>query len=684
MARSLQTSVHRTKKYRKIYWAVPVLAACSLFILSWSLSRYLLEREHDHIRSMTSAALTHVQSQVQSEIEGRIQAMERISDRWAVGGMPTKNSWDEEASLYIRHYPGIQAVSWVSPSFTTRWVVPYEHNRHLIGETAGPLDDLQTARERRRPVVIDGIDLPRAGPGFAIFAPIHVERADEFHGFTCGLFRGEKLFQLMLANVATDFFLEITDSRGTVLYSRSHAGESVHPWALQSPVEIRGLKWQINLWPSPSFLKNRLTPLPVVVLCGGVLLGFLLGGITYLLQQSRLRAYRIARINLTLKRQMKRRRTAEGALRETGERLHLALKSSGMGTWRLDLLQDVMSWDESMFGIFGLSPGVFHGGYEDFLNCVHKEDREAMRSDMAKAVETASDYHARYRILLPDGNERTLESRGRVHHDERGKAVYLSGVTWDITEQRKAEEIERYAAVLQRSNEELERFAYVASHDLKSPLGNIVHYTNELLKGTSPREHPQIILERMHQAAVRMSALIDGLLEYSRAETEAQKMESVELEPLLEEIVLDLESHIREHGGSVEIGHLPSVIGDRLQLRQLFQNLIANGIKFHPPQHPTRVKVSSPGCRDGLVEILVEDNGIGIEKEYLEAIFKPFNRLHRRDEYEGSGIGLATCQRIIQRHGGTIEVESRLGEGSVFHICLPYSPLGAAKKVAAA
>jgi len=661
---------------KKVSLVLPLLAAAGLMSLSLLFSQSLSEREHSHIRAMTAAALEHVQSQIASEIEGRMQAMERISEHWALSGMPTKNSWDEEARLYIRHYPGIQAVTWTDPSFQTRWAVPFEHNQYLLTlESNSQLAEaFERSRDRKRSFIADAIPLPRGGLGFAIYAPITVTRSGEFHGFTGGLFRGEKLFEIILANVATDYSLKLMDSSGQTLFTRNRDGKT-EPFSesVEAPLELHGLRWKIKIWPSQSLIKTSLSDLPIFVLAGGFLLAALLGGIIYLLQQTRLRAFRIARINLALNRQMKRRQHAEAALRETSARLRLALNSSGMGTWRLDLIEDVMSWDEALFKLFGLSPGTFRGGYEDFLNCIHADDREALRSSMARAVETCAEYTARYRVLLPDHTESTLESRGSVHCDDTGRPVHLSGVTWDVTAQKKREEIERYTEVLKRSNEELERFAYVASHDLKSPLNNIVYYTEELLKSASEKtavSTPQII-ERVHLAAVRMSALIDGLLEFSRVETEIQKMEPVALETIFQEILIDLESHIRRHGGCVETGGLPSVTGDRLQLRQLFQNLIANALKFHAPGKTTKVTVRAERRNDGFVEIRIQDDGIGIEKEYLDAIFKPFNRLHRQDEYEGSGIGLATCQRIIQRHHGTIEVESELGRGSIFRIRLP-------------
>ncbi len=662
---------------------LPFLAVILVTSLALTLSQILSQREESQIVLMTQTSALHIHRQIESELESRMLAIERISERWAANGDPAKNTWDAEAKLYVRHYPGIQAVLWIDPSFHARWAEPYEHNQYLLegslDQSPGLKKALETSRDRNRSVLTETMDLPRGGKGFYVYSPIYLARLKEFHGYTGGIFRTEKLFKLILANMATDFSVRILDEKSRDLFVRDTGSPAASRedlrWGQTLPLEMRGIHWNIRVWPTHSTVQRSLSMLPVFVLCGGMLLAALFGGIVYLLELTRVRAFRIGRINVTLKQQMIRRRAAQAALRETSERLHLALKSSGMGTWRLDLQKDIMSWDDYMHPLFGLVSGAFQGGYEDFLEKIHPEDRDEARRKITDAVEASSDYDTRYRILLPDGSERHLASRGRVHHNEDGQAVTLTGVSWDITEQDKAEEMVRYAEILKRSNEELERFAYVASHDLKSPLNNIVRYTELLMNpppGT-PETAGALFLERMHKAAVRMAALIDRLLDYSRAETEAQKLESVELGELFAEITADLESHIQKYHGAVEVGPLHFVTGDKIQLRQLFQNLIDNAIKFHAPGRPPKVMITSVKTGPAAVQIRIQDNGIGIAAKHQKQIFKPFHRLHRQDEYEGSGIGLATCQRIIQRHGGSIEIESCLGEGTTFLVTLPES-----------
>lgn len=233
---------------------------------------------------------------------------------------------------------------------------------------------------------------------------------------------------------------------------------------------------------------------------------------------------------------------------------------------------------------------------------------------------------------------------------------------------------------LQRSNRELEQFASVASHDLQEPLRKIQAFGDRLQTrcaqglGDQGRDY----LERMLSSATRMRSLIDALLSFSRVTTKAQPFTAVDLSATAQDVVSDLESRIENAGGRVEIGALPTLEADPLQMRQLLQNLISNGLKFARPSEPPVVRVESrilPKVEgNGEVsrfELLVRDNGIGFEEVYLDRIFELFQRLHGRQEYEGTGMGLAICRKIVERHGGTITARSAPEEGATFVVNLP-------------
>jgi signal transduction histidine kinase len=256
----------------------------------------------------------------------------------------------------------------------------------------------------------------------------------------------------------------------------------------------------------------------------------------------------------------------------------------------------------------------------------------------------------------------------------------------DYTEdmRRSNEEMKVYAERLERSNKELQDFASVASHDLQEPLRKVQAFSDRLRSkcGAALDDAGRDYLDRIQNAARRMQTLINDLLTYARVTTKGQPFVPVDLAEAAREVRGDLEARIEQVHGQVEIGDLPTVDADPMQVRQLMQNLIGNALKYHRPEAAPVVKVYSlmrdrggPSTPDepsgGHCEILVEDNGIGFEEIYKDRIFTIFQRLHNRNEYEGTGVGLAVCRKIAERHRGTITARSTPGQGSTFMVTLP-------------
>ncbi len=235
-----------------------------------------------------------------------------------------------------------------------------------------------------------------------------------------------------------------------------------------------------------------------------------------------------------------------------------------------------------------------------------------------------------------------------------------------------------YATELERSNRELQDFAYVASHDLQEPLRKINSFGDRLHTRYSSLfdDRGRDYLNRMQNAAARMQALIQDLLIYSQVTTTAQPFVSVDLVTVVQDVLSDLETTIEEFNGQVEVDTLPTIEADRTQMGQLFQNLIGNALKFHQKDTTPIVKVQGQclpdqDCGNELCRITVADNGIGFSEKYLDRIFGVFQRLHSRSDYEGTGVGLAICRKIVERHGGTITATSAPEQGTTFIITLP-------------
>jgi PAS domain S-box-containing protein len=272
--------------------------------------------------------------------------------------------------------------------------------------------------------------------------------------------------------------------------------------------------------------------------------------------------------------------------------------------------------------------------------------------------------------------------------DNDGKIIGTFGASQDVTPLKQAEEsLRKFATQLERSNRELQDFAYVASHDLQEPLRKIVVFGERLQEKAAERLEPETLdyLQRMRKAASRMQSLINDLLAFSRVTTKAQPFTQVNLAQTAREVIEDLEGRIELTKGRVEQGELPVIDAEPLQMRQLLQNLLGNALKFRRPEVPPVVKIeakvfsgvlphSPPDtAHQNLCELTVSDNGIGFDEKYLDRIFNVFQRLHTRNEYEGTGMGLAITRKIVLLHGGFITARSAPGQGAAFIATLPVS-----------
>ncbi|MCL1465919.1 hypothetical protein LAY41_16125 [Argonema galeatum A003/A1] len=273
----------------------------------------------------------------------------------------------------------------------------------------------------------------------------------------------------------------------------------------------------------------------------------------------------------------------------------------------------------------------------------------------------------------------TLEERVKERTQEL--AIANSELVTEIADRKRAQlKLQAYTTKLEQSNRELQDFAFVASHDLQEPLRKIQAFGDRLKAKFAVQlgDQGRDFLERMQNAAGRMQVLIEDLLSFSRITSKAQPFLPVDLSKILQGVLSDLETRIERTQGRMTVGELPTIDADSSQMRQLFQNLIGNALKFHREGIPPEIEVSAQIISDGYCEIRVADNGIGFEEKYLDRIFTVFQRLHTRSEYEGTGIGLAICRKIVERHNGTIIATSTLGKGSTFIVTLLISqPEGA-------
>ncbi len=317
---------------------------------------------------------------------------------------------------------------------------------------------------------------------------------------------------------------------------------------------------------------------------------------------------------------------------------------------------------------------------------VHPEDLERCVETYLDAFNKREPFRMEYRLRRYDGEYRWIVDFGRPFYNLEGEFAGYVGSCYDITERKQAEKaLARYTEELAHSNTELEQFASVASHDLQEPLRKILAFGDRLkvkygeLIGDEGRDY----LERMENASRRMQTLINDLLTLSKITAKPDPFIPVNLTDVVQQVLSDLEIRIQQTGGRIEMDNLPTIDADPTQMRLLMQNLIGNALKYHREEEAPVIRINSKplngqeeewaGNTSGnrLYQIIVEDNGIGFDEKYLDRIFLPFQRLHPRSQYEGTGIGLAICRRIAERHGGSITAKSTPGQGSTFIVTLP-------------
>ena len=335
-----------------------------------------------------------------------------------------------------------------------------------------------------------------------------------------------------------------------------------------------------------------------------------------------------------------------------------------------DLEARIKYWNKAAERLYGWS------GKEAKGKIVHKllETRFSMpREEIESIVLTKGEWHGELIHRTRRNTQVVVESRWALQLDDKSNPIGMLEINRDITARKIAESsANEYAAKLEKTNRELRDFAFIASHDLQEPLRKISTFGEllaERFAGSLGKEG-RTYLDKMLHGAVRMRELIESLLVCSRITTKAEPFVSVDLGGLVSQALEDLEVPVRETGAKVEVGPLPGIDADPEQIRQLMQNLIGNALKFNNGR--PFIRIYSQACWEGRCSIYVEDNGIGFDEKDLDKIFQPFQRLHgRASPYKGSGMGLAICRKIVERHNGTITARSVPGKGSTFIVGLP-------------
>lgn len=345
----------------------------------------------------------------------------------------------------------------------------------------------------------------------------------------------------------------------------------------------------------------------------------------------------------------------------------------GSATWESATGRQV--WSDQFHALLGTVPGEEDPSRAAFFRRVHYDDRERLAAALDAALSRQGDGHVveDIRLMRPDGQERVGQFRAEVAYGDDGLPTRVDVTIQDITDRKRLEEkLDALVVELSRSNEELEQFAYVASHDLRQPLRTVRSYVSLIEESLDDKLDVETreFMDFIRDGVRRMDALITDLLAYSRV-GRASTDQPVDTSRAADLALMDLQTEIDEAGAHVVLpAKMPVVLGDAGEMTRLFQNLVGNAVKYRSPERRPEVVVTLGDWGD-YWQFTVADNGIGVPPEHAERVFGIFQRLHARDEYEGTGIGLAICRKVVERQGGRIWVEPGAPTGTIFHFTWP-------------
>jgi len=406
------------------------------------------------------------------------------------------------------------------------------------------------------------------------------------------------------------------------------------------------------------------------------------GGVRHVLTHSRLEGPRGRQELFGVALDVTERRLSEAALREASERAALATRGAGLGTWEMDLRDDQAYWDEQMWRLRGRTPGTATPRIEERLAMLHPDDRLSNPRELRQAIADDRVVNTEFRVCWPDGQVRWLASRSVTLRDAQGQPLRRIGVNWDITDARMAQSAREEKAIAQRESQAKSQFLSRMSHELRTPLNAVLGFAQLLLMdgervSAATRKRR---LEQIHTAGRHLLALIDDVLDLSSMEGGELRISAtpVSLTPLVAETMTLVEQQARQMKLRLRNEVQPVVVlADATRLRQVVLNMLTNAVKYNREGGSVTVQAEVEGPS---AVLRVSDTGRGMSEAQLAHAFEPFNRLGLEHEgIEGTGIGLSIVKALVGRMGGTVQVSSTAGEGSVFEVRLP----GAAQSVSA-
>ncbi len=633
-------------------------AFASIFlVMSFYISEKFESQEEETVNAIMMEEMDLIKKSITDGLNSTVIALRRMAQRWEVSGGTPKEEWAADARNYISDFPALTTVEWVNDQNIIEWVEPLRGNEKALGLNIA-FDEkrramLEGAKVRGHITMTPPFQLVQGYKAFVVY--ISVYREEKFEGFIVGIFDTDKFVRNVLPAEQLDNFHLLVRDGESIVFESSKEGKVNVSFASELSLKVFGRKWSVILSPKGDYLGSKISYVALFTQVTGVLFSLLIGFAIYTALISHQR------------NKLAKRKSEE--LAESEAKLQAIMDNTIDGLITIDREGTVQSYNKACEQIFGYMPSEVIGKNIKMLmpeNIAEKHDLYMDNYQQGKSKKGMIGFAREVEAKRKNGELFPVEIS--VSEVMTPEGMIYSGIMRDITERKKMIE------TLMNSNEELERFAYVCSHDLQEPLRMVSSFTEKLKDyvedtGVDKDEKGQRYMNFVVDGAKRAQELIQDILAYSKLDRDAQRHEPVDLNELIKLVQETIQVSLEHTGGEVTYGDLPVVLGNKTQIYQLLQNLIGNGLKYQNPETKPSVDVSVKEAGD-FWQVSIKDNGIGMEERHLKQIFEVFKRLHRKDEFPGTGIGLSVCKKIVERHGGQIWVESKKGQGSTFHFTL--------------
>lgn len=647
--------IHIWLKHKHTALWIPLPVAIGLTVVALSMAHAVNSQENIQLESRLQSEAQHIADETKRELSNLDQSLMRLTERWVAAGGTPRALWESDVRNYIQDYPFLMLMARLDTNGNLLWQVTDNTTTDAsklvmhFNEQYSKYSGLYTKPAR---VTIGPVALAQKDMYFLDLYPL--SKGKEKDGFMVAGIRANTLFGEMLAAGAPKSIYLCISEDGKEIYSTLPEGIILNErWKKTQLLKNEGAwNWEITVYPTAELLAQSSTRMPWVVLGAGLLTSFL---VTFSLA-------------LLLRKQSDALKLKEGEVR-----LRAVFKHAADGITLIDGRGNIEEFNPACEALFGytqeevlgknvkiLMPEPYHGEHDGYL-------KHYQETGQRKIIGIGREVHGKRK----DGTAFHIDLRvSEVMVPNR--KLYM-GMFRDITERKHEEQVrQQLIDKLAESNTELERFAYVASHDLREPLRIVANFSTLLgkdygeLLGNEAKDYLALIKE----ASSRMHGMVGDLLEYARIGSEEMGFATVDMNVELQHVLENLAAFIQENHAVVTYDKLPNVQGNPVQLMRLLQNLMGNAIKFHSKGVIPQVHVGVEEQGE-MWKFTVRDNGVGMAKEYTQQIFEPFRQLHARNEYMGTGIGLAICKRIVEKHRGAIGVTSEKGKGSVFFFTLP-------------